>query len=106
MLQGVSVQYEIKYEKTLEAAMEEQVDGDFLESQMLLTPRLDAWAKLLMKAFKGFGTDDSGVARLLGSVDKTTAGALAHRFGELAGRPLAEALSDEQRIFSDAHQLD
>ena len=96
MLQSVSVQYEIKYEKTLEAAMEEQVDGDFLDCcKMLVTPRLDAWAQLLVKAFEGFGTDDSGVARLLGSVDKTTAVALAYRYAELAERPLAEALSDE-----------
>ena len=96
MMQSVSVQYEIKYGKSLEAAMEEQVDGDFLDCcKMLVTPRLDAWALLLMKAFEGFGTDDSGVARILGSVDKTSAVALAYKFGELAGRPLAEALSDE-----------
>ena len=96
MLQSVSVQYEIKYEKTLEAAMEEVVDGDFLDCcKMLVTPRLDVWAQLLVKAFEGWGTDDSGVARLLGSVDKTTAVALSYRFAELTGRPLAEALADE-----------
>ena len=97
MLQMVSVQYAIKFGQTLESAMEEQVDGDFLDCcKMLVMPRLDAWAQLLVKAFEGFGTDDSCVARILGSVDKTTVTALGYRYEELVGKPLVESLSDER----------
>ena len=96
MLQSVSVQYEQKFGNTLEAAMEAEVGGNFLACcKMLVTPKLDVYVQLLAKAFEGMGTDDTGVARILGSVDKTTAVALAYRYMEIVQKPLIESLSDE-----------
>ena len=96
MLQSVSVQYEQKFGKTLEDAMEAEVGGDFLECcKMLVTPKLDVYVQLLGTAFEGMGTDDTGVARILGSIDKTTAVALAYRYMEVVEKPLIESLTDE-----------
>ena len=96
MLAKVSVQYEQKFGKTLDDAMQAEVDGDFLQCcRMLVTPKLDMYVQLLKGAFDGVGTDDTCVARVLGSVDKTTAVALAYRYSEIVGKPLIESLSDE-----------
>ena len=66
--------FEEKYGSTLETLIEENMGWLYRDlrkaCKMIIKPRLAAFADLLYQAFKGWGTDDSAVARILGGQDK------------------------------------
>jgi hypothetical protein len=77
----ISAAYEEKYGCTLETLIEENMGWMYRDlrkaCKAMIKPRLSVFADLLYKAFKGFGTDDSAVSRILGGNDKRMVKAIA-----------------------------
>ena len=61
----------------------------------MLSDPTDWYAARLKAAFKGFGTSDRPVCRIIGAHDKREAAAIAAAFEAKYGQPLAEAVTAE-----------
>lgn len=80
----ISQVYEEKYGCSLDTMIEENM-GFMYRSlkkccKAIIKPRLAAFADLLLDAFKGIGTDDACVARILGGNDKSMVKQIAIEF--------------------------
>lgn len=97
---AISAAHEEATGHSLKKAISEEMgmwgEGDLKSAlQMLLFDRINVFAHLLHKAFKGLGTDESQVMRILGGSDKPTLLAISLAFEEQEGRPLEEAIDSE-----------
>lgn len=95
-IQAINDAYEAKYEKSLAAAIEGEFSGDLEDALVALcsTP-VDWFCRNLKEAFKGFGTDEDAVSRILGGHNKQEARAIADRYKEKYDADLDDALRRE-----------
>jgi annexin A6 len=97
----ISAAYEDKYGCSLETMIEENMGFMYRDlrkaCKAIIKPRLSVFADLLYQAFKGFGTDDSAVARILGGQDKNMVKLIAGEYQRLHpdGENLVASLQSE-----------
>ncbi|KAH8054694.1 hypothetical protein JL722_8638 [Aureococcus anophagefferens] len=88
--------YEKKHNKSLESLIEREMSGNLKKCMLaLLLPPADYYAKRLKEAFKGLGTSDRVVCRVLGGHDKADVLAIAKRYHEKYGKHLKDSLKSE-----------
>lgn len=90
-IQAIKASYESAYGCSLMKAIDSETSGDF---QYILTALLqkpdDFYASQLKRAFKGMGTNDSAVCRVLGSNDKADIARIAECYLERYDQTLTE----------------
>ncbi|KAH8074388.1 hypothetical protein JL721_1945 [Aureococcus anophagefferens] len=85
-----------KHNKSLESLIEREMSGNLKKCMLaLLLPPADYYAKRLKEAFKGLGTSDRVVCRVLGGHDKADVLAIAKRYHEKYGKHLKDSLKSE-----------
>ena len=99
-LEAVSAAYEEKTGHSLKKGIKEEMgmwgEGDLRHAlTMLLFDRIQVFAKLLKRAFKGLGTDDACVMRIIGGNDRPTLLAISLAYEQMEGHTLEEALDSE-----------
>jgi hypothetical protein len=94
---AVATAYENKFEHSLHKAITSEFSGNLKNALLaLLTGDVKEWyAARLHQSFKGLGTGDRTVCRIIGSHDKKDARAIAEAYESKYGKTLAEAISAE-----------
>merc|ERR1719421_194782 len=93
---AIRTAYENKYNKSLEALISSEMSGNLSKClQALLLPPADYFAMRLKQAFKGLGTADRVVCRVLGGHDKVDAIAISEAFERKYGKHLKDAIKSE-----------
>ncbi|KAG5191952.1 hypothetical protein JKP88DRAFT_148696, partial [Tribonema minus] len=95
-IQAIKAEYEKLAGHSLRSAVERETSGD-VEAVLvaLLYEPTEYYARLLHKAFKGMGTDEAAVVRVLTSLDKREMKPVADHYLETYGRTLTEAIKSE-----------
>ncbi|CAM9383090.1 unnamed protein product [Chrysoparadoxa australica] len=95
-IEAIKAAYEREYNQSLMKAIKKETHGDFEDAlvALLATPE-DFYAMTLKKAFKGIGTADKTVARILGGNDKSMVTKINERYFERYDQTLEEALKSE-----------
>ena len=95
-LQSIDVFYQKYYGHSLEAAIRSEMSGDLCSSLCyLLMENAEQFARTLRKAFKGIGTNDNTVCRIVGGCNYEQLKAVQDKYFELYGRPLVEDIDSE-----------
>jgi len=92
----IKTTFEANFGESLEEYIKSKMNGDW--ERVLLARILDKptyYARILEKAFKGLGTDENAVSRVLGRNTKGSIRMIAARYEELYGRSLHDAIVSE-----------
>ena len=93
---AVRTAYENKHGKSLESLIESEMSGNLAKCLgALLLPPADYYAKRLKEAFRGLGTSDAVVCRVLGGHDKVDVREIAAAYERKYGTPLKDDLKAE-----------
>jgi annexin A3 len=95
-LRLIAQSYERTRGSSLQAAIESECSGDFKRVLLArLLSNADFFARALHTAFKGLGTDDATVARILGAMDKEDIADVSAAYAATHDKTLWEALTAE-----------
>ena len=95
-VQAIKAAYEKAHGHSLESAVKSETSGDFARVLVaLLEEPVDFYARALKNAFKGLGTDEFAVARILGGNDKEMVEKIAARYEEKYDKSLVDGVSSE-----------
>ncbi len=95
-IEAIKETYEKKYNMSLRKAIEKETSGDFKRALIALQrDPINFYVQELEKAFKGFGTDDNAVVRILAGHDMRDLKLISECFLETKGKSLVEVLKSE-----------
>jgi annexin A7/11 len=88
--------YERKFSNSLEHAIRSEFSGDLKRALLAITlDPIDYYCERLHDSFKGMGTDEVAVARILGGNDKPTVHRIATRYFQKFDTRLVDKLGEE-----------
>jgi stress response protein SCP2 len=95
-IEAIKASYESQYGMSLRKAIEKETSGDFERTLVALTKSpVEFYVGKLRDAFKGFGTDEGAIVRVLGGHDKNDLKLISEAYLETTGHTLTESLKKE-----------